>query len=96
MTGSPLAADELTVNAIGFGPAAPSATDALATDTLGRTSSLTMVPVPVFVPSVAFTGFESVTVKVSFASYSLSPTTLTVIVAFREPAGIVTDPLFAA
>ena len=54
-----------------------------------------IVPVALEVPRVAFTGLESVTVNVSLASYTVSPTINTVKVALVEPAGIVTVPDFA-
>jgi hypothetical protein len=76
-------------------PLLPSATDAEATDTVGAASLSTIVPVAVDVPSVASTGAEILTVSVSVASCSVSPTTGTLKVALSDPAGIVTAPLDA-
>ena len=56
-------------------------------------SSFVMVPVPVAVAIVASVGADNVTVNVSSASYSVSPTTGTVIVPVVAPTAIVRVPL---
>ncbi len=88
-----LTAEIETVNAIRLVPVSPSDRDASAIDTTGTGSSSTMVPDAVATPSVAFTGFDSVSEKVSLFSYSVSPTTGTVTVALVDPAGIVAEPV---
>ena len=58
---------------------------------LGIASSFWIVPVPL-VPSVAFTGFDSTTLKFSHCSKVMSPTTSTSIVVLLVLGWIVTVP----
>ena len=76
----------------------PSATAALAIDTVGVTtavSSLVMVPVAVAVPRVAPDGVDNVTVNVSVGSTVVSPVTATLRVWEVTPAAKVRVPEFA-
>ena len=68
MAATPLANDDVTVKVIVVVPALPSVTDPFATVIVGRASFSTIVPVPLVVPSVAFTGLEIRRVNVSLPS----------------------------
>ena len=74
-------------------PELPSVTDTGLTVKDGAVSSLLIVPVPVPVAIVQPTGFDSVTVNVSFASNFVSPFTVTLNVPDGVFAGIVSVPL---
>ena len=94
MTGSPETAEFVIVNSIGVvAPVFASVADADPTDTTGGLSLSTIVPVPVALAIVAFTGFVSLTVKCSLVSSRVSPTIGMTIVTFVELAGIVTVPV---
>src|SRR5256885_1787172 len=90
LTGTPLTADDVTVNTIGVVPLSPSVAAVHPIDTIGASSSSMIVPVAVAVPMVALVGFERLAVNVSLFSCSVSPTTGTANVALVEPAGIAT------
>ena len=77
-------------------PVSPSSTLTLLIASVGARSSFVIVPVPVAVAIVALVGPDNVTVNVSFASYSVSPTTGTVIVPVVAPTAIVRIPLVVA
>ena len=61
----------------------------------GTLSSFRIVTVAVAFPSVAFAGFVSTTVNVSFPSSVTSPFTVTVIVPLSVLGGIVSTPVTA-
>ena len=77
-------------------PGAPSATLGLLMDTVGASSSSVMVPVPVAVARVAFTGALRVTITASSASSAVSPVTVTSIVCVVVPAAKVSVPAVSA
>ena len=70
----------------------PSVTEAESTVITVAPSSLRIVPVAAAVPSVAFTGADNVTEKVSFGSRVASPQTVTEILVEVLPAGMLTVP----
>ena len=83
--------DSVTVKLSGFDPLLPSLIAAgLAIESVA--SSLLMVPVALALPRIALTGFDSVTVKVSFGSTRVSPFTCTVTVWEVSPAANVRSP----
>ena len=65
-------------------------------DSVGATSSSTIVPTPTAVPSTAPTGLVSVAVNVSLPSYSASPTVGTDTVCVVTPGANVTVAVVAA
>ena len=77
-------------------PLFPSATDTSLTDSEGVASSSAIVPRPLSSASVAFTGLERLTVKVSSVSSRASPAIGTTIVRAVSPARKVSVPLAAA
>ena len=90
--------DSDTVNARSVEPELPSATVALAIDTVGgvtttAVSSLVMVPMAVAVPRLALVGALNATVKVSLASTAVSPRTATLTFAEVTPGANVRVPL---
>ncbi len=93
VTALPLGAESETVNVAVVVPALPSATETSPIDRVGAASSSVMVPCPEPSAIVALAGFDRTTVKVSFASSTTSPFTLTPIVALVAPAAIVRLPL---
>jgi hypothetical protein len=68
------------VNVALTAPPLPSVTVTSLTETVGGASSSLIVPTPWPSAMVAFDGFDRVSVNVSFASSSVSPTTSTVTV----------------
>jgi hypothetical protein len=102
VTGTVVACESVTANVAGLLPLSPSgltvAFPTLTTGTTGgtpRLSSLTIVPVATASPSVAFTGADSVAVKVSSGSTAVSPTTPTENVFDVSPAAKLSGPLAA-
>ena len=92
MTSRPLAALSDTVNTRSAEPLFPSVTLAEAMDTVGGSSSSVMVPVAEAVETVAFTGFERVTVRVSSGSSPASVVTGTEMVSVVSFAAKVSVP----
>ena len=89
-------ADSVTTKAAFVVPPVPSVTVTSAIDSDGSgLSSLVMVPTAVARATVAFTGADSVTVKVSLGSSVASVTIGTVTVCVVDPAGNVSVPLAA-
>ena len=80
------------MNAAFLLPELPSATDALAIETVGAVSSLVIVPVADAVPRVAPDGLVSETVNVSFGSTTASPATATLTVCEVTPGANVRVP----
>ena len=68
------------MNVNGVVPALPSAAVTSEIEIDGVPSSFWIVTVPAPLPITPFTGFDSVTVNCSFASFLVSPTTFTVMV----------------
>ena len=73
-------------------PELPSTTVTLPIEIVGGVSSLVMVPRPWLSTIVALTAPERFTKNVSFASFSASPTTGTVMVCVVCPGAKVTVP----
>ncbi len=91
-TGSPLAADRLTVNTALTVPLWPSVTVALPIPIVGAASLSTIVPRPLPSRIVALVGLVSVTVNVSSPSSRLSPSTDTVTCCVVAPGVNVSVP----
>ncbi len=92
---SPEIADCVTVKTNEVVPLLPSASDTSTMPRVGAVSSFVIVPRPAPSASVALAGAESVTLKFSLASNSVSPFTTTERVPLAWPAGIVSVPAFA-
>ena len=88
----PLAALNLTVNVRFVEPLSPSVTLGESIDSVGRSSSSVIVPVPLTVEIVAFAALLRVTTTVSFDSSSVSPVTDTLKVWLVVPAVKVSVP----
>ena len=81
VTVRPLAGDSVTVNVAEVVPVLPSFTEMLLTESWGRGSSSTIVPVPMASASGAPLALLNVTVNVSSSSSSVSSVVATVIVS---------------
>src|SRR5512146_493962 len=86
-------ADRVIVNTPGSAPASAAFGSPAVSETVGGTSSLTIVTVAASVPRVNPTGLERTTLNVSSGSTAMSPRIVTVIVAVVVPAGKPTIPL---
>ena len=91
VTSASASVDSVTAKVTGL----PSVAAASATLSLGRVPSLIVPVAVVSVPSVAFCGFEIVSVKVSSSSSASSSVAATSIVPVPAPASMVSVPLAA-
>jgi hypothetical protein len=92
----PLAAESVAVKTALVVAMLPSGTVTSSIETLGAASSSLIVPTPSPSAMVALIGAVRLTVKVSSASESVSPTTSTVTVFEVSPVRNVSVPLAAA